>query len=98
MGSSLTEHSQETEDWVYDTVGGLGQKVKENLEATVRAKVTQKLPQGRQQDLVVTQTCQDMKLSFFKVHVQHGEVLETTEEGIVWSIIILSTNLTVINV
>lgn len=37
MGGGLTEHSQEAEDWVYDTVGGLGQKVKENLETTVRA-------------------------------------------------------------
>lgn len=48
MGGGLTEHSQEAEDWMYDTVRGLGQKVKENLETTVRAKVTQKLPQGRQ--------------------------------------------------
>lgn len=48
MGGGLTEHSQEAEDRVYDTVGGLGQKVKENLETTVRAKITQKLPQGRQ--------------------------------------------------
>lgn len=48
MGGGLTEHSQEAEDWMYDTVWGLGQKVKENLETTVRAKVTQKLPQSRQ--------------------------------------------------
>lgn len=48
MGGGLTEHSQEAEDWMYDTVRGLGQKVKENLETTVRAKVTQKLPQSRQ--------------------------------------------------
>lgn len=48
MGGGLTEHSQEAEDRVYDTVGCLGQKVKENLETTVRAKVTQKLPQSRQ--------------------------------------------------
>lgn len=73
MGGSLTEHSQKAEDRVYDTVGCLGQKVKENLKTTVRAKVTQKLPQGRQQDLVVAQTCQDMKLSFLRYMYNTGK-------------------------
>lgn len=67
MGGGLTEHSQEAEDWVYDTVGCLGQKVKENLETTVRAKVTQKLPQSRQKDLVVTQTYKDIKFNILYV-------------------------------
>ena len=41
---SLTEHGQEAEKWVDHTIGGLGQKFKKHLKATVWTKVTEELP------------------------------------------------------